>query len=60
MRMIYSKILQSTADDNTLRTASKRELARVLVLYFGLNVLIFLKIYDYSKIFHIFMIGYAN
>jgi hypothetical protein len=42
--MIYSKILLFAADDNILRTTSKRELARVLVLFcFSLNALFFLK-----------------
>jgi len=51
---------RSTVDDNILHTASKRELARALVFCFGLNALFFLKMYDYSKIFHIFMTNYCE
>ena len=50
--------LRQTITD--LHTASKRELARGSRFCFNLNALFFLKIYDYSKIFHIFMTNYCE
>ena len=51
---------RSTVDDNRFYTLLQNENSHGFSFLFCLNALVFLKIYDYSKIFHIFMTNYCE
>ena len=52
--------LRSTADDNIFTHCFNTRTRKGSRFLFCLNALFFLKIYDYSKIFHIFMTNYCE